>query len=250
MNQSPITAIIVDDEQESQDILADALNDFPEIEIIATAMNADKAVDLILRHRPDLIFLDIQMPEKDGFYVVEDLKEYKYSPTIIFITAYNKYSIKAIKHTAFDYLLKPVNPTELAETIARFKEQGSGLNTEERIEKLLQEIKKNQKIRFNTRTGFILLNTADIIYCESDRNYSTIYLGNEKKEVVTCNLGALQKVLPADNFFRISRFVIVNLEYLVSVDRSKHTCKIVKDDEVFSFNISNKQIKNIPYQYF
>ncbi|MCK4677884.1 MAG: response regulator transcription factor [Bacteroidales bacterium] len=243
MTDKTITAIIVDDEQESLDILEESLSDFPEIEIVGKAMNADNAIESILKFRPDVIFLDIQMPGKNGFEVVKEIKKYKYSPCIIFVTAYDKYAIKAIKYAAFDFLLKPIDPNELAETISRFKSEGSGGNFQKRIEQLLLDIKKNQKIRFNTRTGFILLNTADIIYCESDRNYSIIYLGNEKKVVVTCNLHALEQLLPSDNFFRISRFVVVNLDYLTSIDRKKHTCLLEKDDEIFSFSITRKKIK-------
>ena len=245
MTDRIITAVIVGDEQESLNLLEESLSDFPEVEIIAKAMNANKAVDLILKNRPDLIFLDIHMPEKDGFHVVDEIKKYKYSPKIVFVTAHDQYSIKTIKLAAFDYLLKPINPSELAETISRFKAEGSGVNFQDRVEKLMLNIKKNQKIRFNTRTGFILVNTSDIIYCESDRNYSIIHLGNEKREVVTCNLRVLEDRLPLDMFFRISRFVIVNLDYLDSVDRKTHTCKIIKEDEKLSFKITLANIKKL-----
>ena len=173
-----IKAIIVDDEPEARDIIASLLADFGDVEVLSKDESVDDAYLSIVRHEPDLVFLDIDMPKKNGFELIHKLKASKYSPAVIFITAYNQFAIDAIKHAAFDYLLKPVDIDELKRSIVRYKEEVRSKSTLSRIENLLQALQE-EKIRFNARTGTIYINPAEIVYCQADGNYSDLYLSDK-----------------------------------------------------------------------
>jgi two-component system LytT family response regulator len=163
---------------------------------------------------------------------------------IVFTTAFDKYAIEAVKQAAFDYLLKPVDPEELATTITRLKANTLQKDYESRIENLLQNLDKNKKLRFNTRTGFIILNSEDIIYIESDRNYSTIFLKGNRKEVITMNLGTIETLLPG-HFRRISRFHIINTEFIAQVDRKKRLCILTVDGVNHELPVNSKNIRGL-----
>ncbi len=116
-----IKCIVVDDEKEARDRFEYLLSKFEEINIIATEGNPDIAIEKIMQQKPDIVFLDIEMPKKNGFDVVKEVRENNFDPVFIFVTGYNQYAIKAIKKEAFDYLLKPIDIDELKETIERYK---------------------------------------------------------------------------------------------------------------------------------
>lgn len=243
-----IKAVIIDDEQDAIDYLKGLLSGFPEIEICAEISDTARAVNLILDHRPDVIFLDIQMPGKGGMDIIKELHHYDQDIPVIFTTAFDKYAIESLKHSAFDYLLKPVDPEELQLTFTRLKAATIRKANDKRMETLFHGLTLNKKLRFNTRTGFILINTSDIIYIESDRNYSTIYLKDGMKEVITTNIGTVKKILPLQ-FVRISRFHVINSEYLLKVDRKRKVCVLNNEESLYEFKTNSKMIKsfdNIP----
>ena len=115
-----ISSIIIDDEINVRQRLEDLLDKFEHIELLASEGNPQKGIDLVLEHKPDLVFIDVEMPRMNGFEVVKAIRNKNYYPTFVFVTAYNQYAIKALKNEAFDYLLKPVDIDELAQTIERY----------------------------------------------------------------------------------------------------------------------------------
>lgn len=240
-----IKTIIIDDEPDAINLLKDLLADIEEIEVLATAENVNKAYQVIIEHEPDLLFLDIQMPEQSGFELVKKLKSENIHLTIIFVTAYNKFAIQAIKHAAFDFLLKPIDRNELTEAIQRFKDEKQSKSIPEKLDRLLSKLEQPNKIRFNTRTGYLLIAPEEIVYCESDGNYSVIHLTSGKKEIITCNLQGMEEKLPEENFFRISWFNIINLKYLARVDRKKKICELSANDALYQVHIPKKQIKEL-----
>ena len=243
MKESKITAIIVDDEEEARDILENLIKDFEEIEIISKESNVDSAIATIIAHKPDIIFLDIEMPGKDGFYLINEIHNLKLNPTIIFITAYNR-AVEAFEYAAFDYLMKPIEPDRLRKSIDRYKTEKIQNLFDERFEKLMNLIKCN-KIRINTRAGFVLLDTEKIVYCQANGNYTEIFLNTSLQETVTQQLGQLEKLLPQDIFFRINRSTIINLNYLSKINRKSLNCELIVGKEKYTLDATREQLKKL-----
>ena len=243
MKESKITAIIVDDEEEARDILDNLLKDFEEIEIISKESNVDSAIATIIAHKPDIIFLDIEMPGKDGFYLINEIHNLKLNPAIIFITAYNR-AVEAFEQAAFDYLMKPIEPDRLRKSIDRYKTEKIQNLFDERFEKLMNLIKCN-KIRINTRAGFVLLDTEKIVYCQANGNYTEIFLNTSITETVTQQLGQFEKLLPQDIFFRINRSAIINLNYLSKINRKSKTCELIAGKEKYTLEATRELLRKL-----
>ncbi|MBC8320264.1 MAG: response regulator transcription factor [Bacteroidetes bacterium] len=238
-----ITALIVDDEKDARDMLERRLIDFPEIIVISKESNVDSAIAKIIEHNPDIIFLDIDMPGKDGFDLINEIRSLNLNPTIIFITAYN-HAIEAFEQAAFDYLLKPIDPERLKKSINRYKVEKNQKKSEARFEKL-QTILNQNKIRFNTRTGCMLVDTHKIIYCQASGNYTEIVLSNGLQETVSQQLGQVEKLLPPDFFFRIDRSAIINLNYLIKIDRRLKCCELYYGERNIKLKASRERLKKL-----
>ncbi len=238
----PIQAIIVDDEPEALDILESLLTDFSDIEILSKDNSVDSALISILRHKPDIVFLDIDMPNKNGFELVKELKQLNLCPTIIFVTAYNDFAIDAIKYAAFDYLVKPVDIDDLQLSISRYKAEGGKGQVSKKIDKLLHCVKK-EKIRFSTQKGLVFMAPDEIVYCEATGNYTNIFLkGKEGSQTITVSMGSLINLLP-DNFTRINRSIIINRNLLKEVNRKTGECSIESLSNELRFKISKRSVR-------
>jgi len=236
-----ITAIIVDDEPAARDLMANLLSDFADIQVLAKDNNVNKGINSICKYNPDLVFLDIDMPRKNGFDLVREIKELGIIPTIIFVTAYNQYAIEAIKHAAFDYLVKPIDIDDLKQSIERFKVERKSISSLDRIENLLQALQE-EKLKFTTRTGYIFINPAHIIYCQASGNYTDLFLTNENKQTVTINIGRIEHMLPETKFSKINRSVIINKLFLSEINRKDKKCILRLKEEKISFCIPPKYI--------
>jgi two-component system LytT family response regulator len=237
-----LDCIIVDDEEASVSELQRHLAVIPSIRVVSVLTNPEKAVTEIVARKPDLVFLDIQMPGSNGFDIVAELHETTAAPFIIFVTAYDKFAIQAIRASAFDFLLKPVIPAELALAVDRAMKKLSEESDKISYTALL-ELTLARKIRFNSTGGFVLVHPDDILYVQADWNYSEIHFSREKFEMVTLNLGAVEDMLPHDTFVRINRGTLINLRYLDRVNRRKRICILKKEDEVVEFNIPLLRIR-------
>ena len=215
-----LNAVIVDDEPKAIQILSWELTNFSkEINIIKTFTNPKDALAFLKINTPDCLFLDIQMPTMDGFQFLEKLTNRDFA--VVITTAYDEYAIKALKHEAIDYLLKPIDSDDLNETIQKIIKFNSRILNSNQLEKILLNINKkksNKKIKLNTDGKLIFLKTEDVLFIESDGNYSTFFLTNNQKLVVTKKLKDVNNLLPENEFFRIHNSFIVNLnkvkEYL------------------------------------
>jgi two-component system LytT family response regulator len=184
------------------------------------------------------------MPVKTGFDLVNELKNYDVFPTVIFVTAFDKYAIEAIKHAAFDYLVKPVDVNDMQLCISRYKAEESHKHFTEKIENLLTNISK-KKVKFNTREGFVFIDIDEIISCIAARNYTNIYLSyDNEKQTVTMNLGRLLEMLPA-NFIRINKSTVINKNFLKEVNRKTKKCKLVHNAKEYIFDIPKSYIKQL-----
>ena len=221
------------------------LKAYPEIKVIDIISDATTAVEAILAKKPDLLFLDIQMPGKTGFEIVKDLMEANQVPSIIFSTAYDQFAIEAIRHAAFDFLVKPVNPEELKQAIVRLQQLPSKPSQAEQLTRLIERTLSKPKIKISTTGGFSLINPSDIIYIQADWNYSELFFDQEKSELATMNIGSLEESLPGNDFFRISRSLIINVTYLKKVNRKKRQALLVKDGKEYIFPIPLLNIRKL-----
>ncbi|AKA35153.1 MAG: DNA-binding response regulator [Muricauda sp.] len=208
-----LNAVIVDDEIKAlQSLSWELTNLSDEVNIVASFTDAHEALKYLEKNTPDCLFLDIEMPTMDGFQFIKNLKN-KNFPVVI-TTAYNQYALKALKNEAIDYLLKPIDSDDLSETIAKIKKYNSKNLTAEKLEKILLEHNaeaSHKKITINTDGKLMFFSSDDILYAESDGNYSTIFLSDGQKILLTKKLKEVNELLPSNCFFRIHNSYVVNL---------------------------------------
>jgi len=204
-------ALIIDDERLARKELLSLLEDYKQIEVVGEAANADEAFEIINKLNPDLLFLDIQMPGKTGFQLLEMLDSV---PSVIFVTAYDEDALKAFEVSAIDYLLKPIQSERLSEAIRKVSKftqdkDDSGRNT--------QKLKLTDRVfvKDGDRCWFVSL--SDIRLFESDGNYIKVYFDNFKP-MIHKSLNALDDKLDQKSFFRASRKHIINLSWLDSIE--------------------------------
>lgn len=240
-----IRVLIVDDEERARELLEILLLRIHGVSVCGKAASADEALNLVMTTRPDLVFLDVQMPEKNGFQLVGYLQKYMLEIPVVFVTAHAEFAIPALKVSAFDYLLKPVIMEQLEETIHRYR---AGRIKQLREKKQYRETVpdgKKARLKFNTRTGYLLVHPMDIIYCEAEVNYTTLYFGHDNREVVTVNLGRVEEMLSHLPFCRISRSVLINTTCLKKADRQKKKCLLEKGGEKIWLDIPPNQIREL-----
>jgi two-component system LytT family response regulator len=218
MTKKMIKTIIVDDEPLARESLKNSLHDFEDIEILRECANGFEAVQAVQAQRPDVVFLDIQMPKLDGFDVVELLGNE--SPFIVFVTAYDAYAIKAFEAKALDYLLKPIQKERLTKTIERVKERISQEDFPP-IDKLIETHRKNAapltRILVRDRSDVHIIPVEDVMYIEAQDDYIEIhtskgsFLKNER-------ISNLEEALDDHQFCRIHRSFIMNIEYLSKIE--------------------------------
>lgn len=204
-------AIIIDDERLARKELVKLLEDFPEIEILGEAANADEAFELINQLNPDLLFLDIQMPGKTGFELLEMLDSV---PKVIFTTAYDEYALKAFEVNALDYLLKPIQMERLQDSISKLQRPEDIAEIEVGTEKKLG-LDDQVFVKDGDKCWFVRL--SDIRYFESDGNYIKVFFDNFKP-MIHKSLNALDEKLNNRDFFRASRKHIINLSWVETIE--------------------------------
>jgi two-component system LytT family response regulator len=209
------TAIIVDDERLARNELKKLLAEYPEVEVIGEAGNADEAFKLIEELGPEILFLDIQMPAKTGFDLLAELDTV---PTVIFTTAHDEYALKAFEVNALDYLLKPIDPKRLSDAIHKvmFLEEREMVNNETRNEnKSFLNDGDQVFVKDGEKCWFVQL--VDIEFFESYGNYVRVYF-KEFKPLILKSLNLIEDRLDEKKFFRANRKHIVNMDYIVKVE--------------------------------
>lgn len=236
--------LLVDDEPEALELLTYMLAGKKGIRVIGTAGTVDKAIELMLNEDPDLVLLDIQMPEKDGFHFIEQVGRSGKDPGIIFVTAFEHYAIQAIRNSVFDYILKPVHQGELDNAIERFRKQGLKTRGQE-LKKLVDALRDQgpARIKLNTRSGYLLIDPAEVVYCQADGNYTHVHLSRGASELITQNLGAVEEMLDGNSFFRASRSYLLNLKYLTRVERKSCNCYLEYPGKTCAIKIPAQKIK-------
>ena len=200
------------------------------------------AFDVISTLKPDLVFLDIEMPNGNAFDLLEKFKEIDFN--IIFITAYDHYAIKAIKFSAVDYILKPIDSEELVLAVKRFEDkigQKSSLNNQ--FKTLLSNVRpgnKLKKVGIPDGDGLVFINLSDIIRCDSDGNYTFFILTTGKKIIASRTLGEYEQMFTDDNFFRIHRSHLINLEHVKKYIKGEGGYVVMSDNSQVEVSRRNK----------
>nr|WP_299033263.1 LytTR family DNA-binding domain-containing protein [uncultured Tenacibaculum sp.] len=219
-----IKTIIIDDEHNAREFLEKLLNRYlpNEFLVLDKCESVDKAIVSIEKNEPELIFLDVEMPNKNGFELLKEMKSRSFD--VIFTTAYSEYAIKAIKENALDYLLKPINYIDLLETIKRYKQRLEKNTKQDNLRIILNQIDSGDsnfnKIALPTESGYEIINPNQILYCQADSNYSSVTFINGKKIILSKTLKYTEELLPKTSFHRIHKSYLVNLNHIVRFNKS------------------------------
>lgn len=228
-----ITSVIVDDDIKNIRVLKGLLEEFcPQVDVVGEAYNVEEAVNVVKATKPHLVFLDIEMPYANGFQLLDRLMPVNFE--IIFITAYDNYAIKAIRYCALDYLLKPVNIKELLQAVQRTTEQVKSKETNLKLQVFVDSLRTRQnemhKIAIPGMDGLNFVDMKSIIRCESDRNYTNVYLVNGKKITTTKTIGEFEEILPEGIFFRIHNSHLINLNCIKKYFKGRGGYVVMEDD--------------------
>jgi two-component system LytT family response regulator len=236
-----IKAIIIDDEDHCRATLFMQLIRYcPEVKVVAECSSATEGLKAIVEQSPDLVFLDVEMPHMNGFEMLEQLPAILFE--VIFTTGYDVYAIKAIRFSALDYLLKPINKDDLRKSVAKISREKENLMAQQ-LNILFQKLKNQlflQKIAFPTFQGFEVVPLDTIIRCEADNNYTYVFLKNNKKLLVSRTLKEIDELLEGHPFLRIHQSHIVNLNEIVRYIRGEGGYVVMSDDSTVNVSRSRK----------
>ena len=211
-----IRSIIIDDEKNCIDSLAfDLRRNFPQVELIDTCTSPKQGLMSIRKQKPDLVFLDVQMPWMNGFEMLEMLDEIDFA--IIFTTAYDQFAAKAFRLSAIDYLLKPVDLNDLKEAVKKATDKIDQKSGKANIDNLLHNINNpeaKQRVAFAGREGYEFIEIPSIVYAQAEGAYTHVFLNNKRKLIISKTLSDIEEMLPANQFQRIHHSTLVNLNHV------------------------------------
>jgi two-component system LytT family response regulator len=227
-------ALIVDDERLARTELKRLLTPFKDVQVVGEAVNADDAAEKINQLRPDLVFLDIQMPGKSGFDLLEELDSV---PTVVFTTAYDEYALKAFEYNALDYLLKPIEPQRLEDTVKKLIEKSRKKSAVEADKEHLSE-SDQVFVKDGDRCWFVKLEKVRLF--ESEGNYVRLFF-EENKPLILRTLNYLDERLDDKTFFRANRKHIINLKWIDSIEPWLNGGLLVKLKDGHKVEVSRRQ---------
>ena len=236
-------AIIIDDENRTRDLIAKMINSFGlDIEAIPAGNNVQSGIKAIEVHKPDLVFLDIQMPDGTGFDLLRAIPNKTFD--VIFITAHEEFAIKAIKFSALDYILKPVDTDELKAAVEKALTTIDNRKEETQFEALQNNIHPHQKRRLvlKTQESVHVVDLEHIIRCEADRNYTSFYLTQNRKILVSKTLKEYETLLSGYNFLRVQQSHLVNLDYVDRYDKGNGGTVVMKDGSEVPLSPAKREI--------
>jgi two-component system LytT family response regulator len=214
--------VIIDDEPQNASILKnDITTHCPSVEVITVCHSAKEGIMVIKKEKPDLVFLDIEMPWMNGFEMLEMLDDINFN--LIFTTAHDQFAAKAFRISAVDYLLKPIDANDLKEAVRKAQQKMELQQGNVHIENLLRNIKQpssQQKIALPYKEGYEFVEVSHIIYCQAEGAYTKVFLDSKKYILVSKSLGDIEELLPTDIFQRIHHSTVVNLHYITHFVRS------------------------------
>lgn len=240
-----ITAVIVDDEALARDAILNMLKLFcPNVQVIGQASDMESGVKTITELKPDVVFLDIQMPNGSGFDLLKQFTSISFK--FVFITAYQEYAIKAFKFSALDYILKPVDPSELVKAVEKLEESIEEEETNKKFQTFIENIqwheKDPQKIILKTLDSVIVTEIESIIRCESQNNYTMFYFSNRPKLLVSRTLKEFDDMLSSSGFFRAHQSHLVNLNFVKKYNRFPESHLVLNDETTVPVSVRKRDL--------
>ena len=221
-------AVIIDDEKRARNYLKGILDDqFKNIDIVGEADGVEAGVALIERVLPELIFLDVQMQDGTGFDFLAKIDRSKFH--VIFISAYDRFAITAIKFSAVDYLLKPIESIDLGLALDKVKRTKLTNEVQNKLDLLLNNVNKIEKIALPSLSGIEFVRIENIVRCESDNNYTNFYLTSKEKIIVSKTLKEFEEMLENKGFFRTHKSHIINLAFLKKYIKGEGGIAVMED---------------------
>jgi two-component system LytT family response regulator len=238
-----IKAILIDDEKHCRETLSIQLEKYcPEVQLLAQCSSAEEGLQAIARLHPDVVFLDVEMPLMNGFEMLGQLQEISFE--LIFTTGYDSYAIKAIRFSALDYLLKPIDKDDLKKAVAKLSRKTGHILTQQ-LDILLSKLENKgvnlQKIALPTLDGFELVPVANILRCESDSNYTNVHLKTGRKIMVSRTLKEIEELLEGPSFLRVHHSHLVNLNEITRYVRGEGGYVILSDNSSISVSRNRKE---------
>lgn len=240
----PIRTIIIDDEPSSINALLweiESLDQF-ELEIVETCTSPVAGIEAINQHRPDLLLLDVEMPHINGIELLKQVENTSFH--VVFTTAYDQYALEAFRLNAVDYLLKPVERAALEQALLRYQNKKEGENIGDKLEKLYQQLRSRdlafQKIALPTLEGLEFVKIRDIVRCESESNYTTLYFSSGRRLVVCRTLREVEGMINSAQFFRVHKSHLVNIEFIERYIRGKDGHLVLESGEVIPVSRNKK----------
>jgi len=211
-----------------------------DVEVFTDGENVETGIESINRIQPDIVFLDIQMPDGTGFDLLNRVKDKKFE--LIFITAFQEYAIMAIKFSALDYILKPIDEEELKTALQNAIDTVDFKKEDSQFEALTHNLQTNQKRKLvlKTQESVHVVDLSEIIRCEADKNYTFFYLNNGKKILVSRTLKDFETLLSNHGFFRVQQSHLINLEYIERYDKHEGGSVIMKDGSAVPLSPAKK----------
>jgi two-component system, LytTR family, response regulator len=243
-----LKALIVDDEENARTLLKQRLQKYhPEIEIKDLCENAKEALLSVIKFKPDVIFLDIQMPDMTGLEFFENLSKINLPVQAIITTAYSEpeFYKKAIRLGLADYLLKPIIQEELADALENVKARIAAKEHLQQVSSIVNLLKNENKISLTTGSSRIFIRPATIVYATSDGKYSRMFFTNEEDLTVMHGIGELAELLPSAEFIKIDRFTIVNQNYIHKISPRLKLLVFEFNDQKIQLNVSHAGAVNL-----
>ena len=237
-----INAILIDDESHCNQSLEIELGEYcPEVSVMATYTSGEKAIEGIRKLKPDLVFLDIEMPWINGFELLKRVGKLDFE--VIFITAYDTYAIEAFRYCAIDYLLKPIQSDLLQEAVEKVSTKQRQNFNEEKLSALLHNMNREQtsmKIVLPTSNSLEVINVDEITRCQSENNYSHVFLSDDTKIFLAKSLKEIENIIQSSKFLRVHQSHLINTQYIKRYVRSDGGYLLMKDGSQVSVSKANK----------
>ncbi|KXO00065.1 response regulator [Aequorivita aquimaris] len=239
-----LKTIIVDDEKHSRETLKNLVTEFcNDVEVTMTASNIMEAISAIRAHRPDLVFLDIELQSGTGFDILDQLEDVHFE--VIFTTAFEQYALKAVKFSSLDYLLKPIDLDELQKALEKAKKAKDKKSYSKQLETLIYNLKQpqpsNHRICLATVDGYEFINVEEIIYCKAEGSYTTFKLTNGPSLLVSKHLKEYENLLNEQHFMRVHNSYLINLNEVRKYVKADGGYILMNNGETVSISRSKKE---------